>query len=449
MFSWRLYQLLCVLARFMSATLAFEDDIEVNYSYFNEITDGETPESTMSSVPCSSEDLTKWDKIFTMLEDSQMRENMLLQYADDMVKGKMDSLLSELMRFVAQNAGSCGAEVETAVRRTALELEGRLKETLESFKFRDLASAADHSNYVDTMLQQLLTAAQTQTSRLSKLESSCFGGPGSGTGINTKAGFQLPGGGSGHRDQQVTSQCALDVVETQLQELRAKLENLQNWSRQRYLPAGCEMALLFPMRSRRIYVMVVPDAPLSLSSFTVCMWVKLTATSNKTVLFSYGSRQNPYEIQLLLAQTSLLFTVGGEAHLVEAQGVVVPGQWSHLCGEWSSEQGQAKLWADGKKVASTPGVAEGHILPDGGLVQLGQERSSCCGGGFPGFEEGCNPKLAFVGKMTGVNMWDRGLTEEEISQLAQRGGQGCQQRGNMVAWGVSEMVPHGGAQFVY
>lgn len=29
-----------------------------------------------------------------------MRENMLLQYADDMVKGKMDSLLSELMRLV-------------------------------------------------------------------------------------------------------------------------------------------------------------------------------------------------------------------------------------------------------------------------------------------------------------------------------------------------------------
>uniref|UniRef100_A0A8C7X6S4 Pentraxin 3, long b n=1 Tax=Oryzias sinensis TaxID=183150 RepID=A0A8C7X6S4_9TELE len=206
------------------------------------------------------------------------------------------------------------------------------------------------------------------------------------------------------------------------------------------LSSGCEMALLFPMRSRRIYVTVVPDAPLSLSSFTVCMWVKLTATSNKTVLFSYGSRQNPYEIQLLLAQTSLLFTVGGEAHLVEAQGVAAPGQWSHLCGEWSSDQGQAKLWADGKKVASTSGVAEGHILPDGGLVQLGQERSNCCGGGFPGFEEGCNPKLAFVGKMTGVNMWDRGLTGEEISQLAQRGGQGCQQRGNMVAWGISEMV---------
>ncbi|XP_024132937.1 pentraxin-related protein PTX3 [Oryzias melastigma] len=443
MFPWRL----CVLAGFMSATLAFEDDIEVNYSYFNEITDGVTPEPTVSSEPCASQDLSKWDKIFTMLENSEMRENMLLQYADDVVKVKMDSLQSELIRFVAQNSGSCGAEVETTVRQIALQLEGRLEDQL-----RDLTSAADRSDHVEATLQHLLTAAQTQTSRLSKLESSCFGSPGSSTGISTKAGFQLPGGGSGHRDQEVTSQCALDVVETQLQEIQEKLEDVQNWSKQRYLPAGCEMGLLFPMRSRRIYVMVVPDAPLSLSSFTVCMWVKPTATTNKTVLFSYGNRQNPYEIQLLLAHTSLLFTVGGEAHLVEAQGAVEPGRWSHLCGEWSSEQGQAQLWADGKKVASTSGVAEGHVLPDGGLLQLGQERNGCCGGGgggMPGFEGGFDSKLAFAGKMTGVNMWDRGLTEEEISQLAFRGGQGCQQRGNMVAWSVSEMVPHGGAQFIH
>lgn len=220
---------------------------------------------------------------------------------------------------------------------------------------------------------------------------------------------------------------------------------------------GCETALLFPMRSRRIYTSVIPDVPLSLSSFTVCLWVKPTAISNKTVLFSYGNRRNPYEIQLLLGQTSALFTIAGEAHLVEARGVVNPAgpsEWIHLCGAWSSEQGLASLWAGGKKVASTPGVAEGHVLPDGGSLQLGQERNGCCplspnsGSGVPGFEGGFDPKLAFAGKMTGVNMWDRVLSEEKISQLALQEGQGCEQRGNMVAWGVTEMVPHGGAQFI-
>lgn len=221
--------------------------------------------------------------------------------------------------------------------------------------------------------------------------------------------------------------------------------------------SGCEMALLFPMRSRRIYTSVLPEVPLSVSSFTVCMWVKPAAISNKTVLFSYGNRRNPYEIQLLLSHTSALFTIGGEAHLVEAKGVVNPShptEWIHLCGTWSSKQGLASLWAGGKKVASTPGVAEGHVLPDGGSLQLGQERNGCCpvstgvGSGMPGFEGGFDHKIAFAGKMTGVNMWDRVLSEDEISHLSSQNGQGCEQRGNVVAWGVTEMVPHGGAQFV-
>lgn len=217
------------------------------------------------------------------------------------------------------------------------------------------------------------------------------------------------------------------------------------------------MALLFPMRSRRIYTSVIPDVPLSLSAFTVCMWVKPTVVSNKTVLLTYSTRRNPFEIQLLLAQSSALFTIGGEAHLVEARGLVNPAgtsQWLHLCGTWSSEQGLASLWAGGRKAASTPGVAEGRILPDGGWLQLGQERNGCChaapGGEskVPGFEGGFDARLAFAGKMTGVNVWNRVLSAQEISKLGHWEGQGCSQKGNVVAWGVTEMVPHGGAQFI-
>ncbi|XP_078102611.1 pentraxin-related protein PTX3 [Sander vitreus] len=466
MFRWRLSQAVCVLSACVCLVLAYEEDFEVNYTdtYYNEITDGETPEPTPSPAPCNSPDLTKWDKIFSMLENSQMRENMLLQYADDIIKVEMGSLRGEMLRFVAQYGGSCGVAVETAGRRMALQLEGRVRETLERLKSREQTFAAPgnsfgNSKHLEVMLQQLLSAAQTQTSRLAKLETSCFNSPGAGMGMNTKTGSQLPeGGGAQLREQEVTSQeVALDGVLAALQETRVELGEVLRSLRQRYLPAGCEMALLFPMCSRRIYTSVIPDVPLSVSSFTVCMWVKPTTVSNKTVLFSYGNRRNPYEIQLLLSQTSALFTIGGEAHLVEAPGVVNPGgtsEWIHLCGAWSSEQGLASLWAAGKKVASTPGVAEGHILPDGGSLQLGQERNGCCspspssGSGVAGFEGGFDPKMAFAGKMTGVNMWDRVLSEEEISQVALQEGQGCKQRGNMVAWGVTEMVPHGGAQFI-
>ncbi|KAM9812357.1 pentraxin-related protein PTX3 [Syngnathus typhle] len=440
-------------------TLNYEDDIEVNYAdtYYNEITEDETPEPTPSATPCSSPDLTKWDKIFSMLENSQMRENMLLQYADDIVKVEMGSLRGEILRFVAQYGGSCGVAVETAGKRLALQLEGRLRESLERFKFGDYITTADgnsvgNSNHLEAMLQQLLSATRSQASRLGKLETSCFSHR-----RGAKETSQLSQGV--HREQEVTTQeVALEAALAMLQQTRMEIQEVLSSSRRRHLPAGNEMAILFPMRSRRIYTSVIPDVPLSLSSFTVCLWVKPVTVSNKTVLFSYGNRRNPYEIQLLLSHTSALFTIGGETHLVEARGLVKangPTEWLHLCGSWSSEQGLATLWAGGEKVASTSGVAEGHILPDGGSLQLGQERNGCCpltpsssGNGVPGFEAGFDPKLAFAGKMTGVNMWDKVLSEEKISQMALKEGQGWEERGNIVAWGVTEMVPHGGALFI-
>ncbi|XP_060902225.1 pentraxin-related protein PTX3 [Labrus mixtus] len=463
MFRWRLPQAVCVLSACVCLLLAYEDDIEVNYAdpFYNEITEGQTPEPTPSSTPCSSPDLTKWDKLFSMLENSQMRENMMLQYANDIIKVEMGSLRGEMLRFIAQYGGSCGVAVESAGRRMALQLEGRLRETVDRFKIKDQISASagnsvGNSGHLEGMLQQLLSAARSQASQLAKLEISCFSSPGAGTGMNSKTGSPFTEGTAGLREQEVTSRdVTLDTVLAALQQTRVEQEELLRSSRQRYLPGGCEMALLFPMRSRRIYTSVLPEVPLSVSAFTVCMWVKPTTVSNKTVLLSYGNRRNPYEIQLLLAQTSALFTIGGEAHLVEARGVVNTGsasEWIHLCGAWSSKQGLASLWVGGKKVASVPGVAEGHVLPDGGSMQLGQERNGCCpiaqNIGMPGFEAGFDHKLAFTGKITGVNMWDRVLSEEEIPQLATRGGQGCEQRGNVVAWGVTEMVPHGGAQFI-
>ncbi|KAI9518155.1 hypothetical protein NQZ68_015658 [Dissostichus eleginoides] len=462
MFRWTLPQAVCVLSACVCLVFTYEDDFEVNYTdtFYNEIGESETPEPTPTPVPCSSRDLTKWDKLFKMLENSQMRENMMLQYADDIIKVEMGSLRGEMLRFVAQYGGSCGVAAETAGRRMALQLEGRLKETMERLKTRDQTSArnsAGTSDHLDERLQQLLSATLLQATRLAKMEHSCLrNGPRTGMGMDVKTVSKLPeAAGNEHQEQQVPSrEGALDGLLAALQQTREELGEVLSSSRQRQLPAGCEMALLFPMRSRRIYTSVIPEVPLSISSFTVCMWVKPTAVSNRTVLFSYGNRRNPYEIQLLLGQSSALFTIGGETHLVEARGVVSGSEWIHLCGAWTSQQGLATLWAGGKKVTSTPGVAEGHVIPDGGSLQLGQERNGCCpltpGGssGVAGFEEGFDPKLAFAGKMTGVNMWDRVLSEGEITQLALREGQGCEQRGNVVAWGATEMVPHGGAQFV-
>uniref|UniRef100_A0A8C7UBJ9 Pentraxin 3 n=1 Tax=Oncorhynchus mykiss TaxID=8022 RepID=A0A8C7UBJ9_ONCMY len=400
--------------------------------------------ATPAPGPCKATDMTKWDKLFSMLENSQMRENMLLQFSDDIIKVELGSLRGEMLRFVAQYGGACGVAVETAGRRMSMQMEARLRESMEHLR-QDRSTDAGNSagnSHQEKLLQQLLTAVRTQAIQFIKLENICLSNP-EAKGENLQ--------------QEVASAEMLVAVVTELAKTRAVLELALKSAQQRHLPAGCETALLFPMRSRRIFSSVTPDLPLSLSSFTVCLWAKPVSVSNRTVLFSYGTKRNPYEIQLLLSGTRALFTVGGEAHLVEARGVVKGGGvWTHLCGAWSSEQGIASLWADGHRVAYTPGVAEGHMLPDGGSLQLGQEKndggvsggSGGSGSQMPGFEGGFDAKLAFAGKMTGVNMWDRVLTEEEISQLALQDGEGCEQRGNVVGWGLTEIVPHGGAQFI-
>ncbi|KAK0150556.1 Pentraxin-related protein PTX3 [Merluccius polli] len=441
---------LCVVSACVSLTLAsYEDDIEVDFTgpYYNEITEEKSIDVTPSVAPCTSGELTKWDKLFSMLENSQMRENMLLQYADDIIKVEMGSLRAELLSMVSQNGGSCGVAVDMAGRKLSLQLEKRLRDTLENLSPPAATKNADRD---EALLQQVLSAVRSQASRLAKLETSCLGtglGPAPASAVDPKMRLL---------EQEVTApgmatlEMALAAVVTELQQTRAELEQVTRSSRQRYLPSGCETALLFPMRSRRIYTAVLADVPLSLSSFTACLWVKpaAAAATNRTVLLSYGTRRNPYEIQLLFSGSSALFTVAGEAHLVEGRGVLKVGgasEWLHLCGTWSSQQGRASLWADGRKVASAPGVAEAGPGAERLLPRARREGES---GNVSGFEDGFDPKLAFAGKMTGVNVWDRVLSEEEMARAASREGHGCGQRGNVVAWGVTEMVPHGGAQFI-
>lgn len=194
------------------------------------------------------------------------------------------------------------------------------------------------------------------------------------------------------------------------------------------------------MRSRKIFGSVHPTAGMSLHSFTACIWLKVTEALDKTIVFSYGTKFNPYEIQLYLSRSSAVLAVGGAQHKLAARNVVIPGKWLHLCGTWSSENGSASVWAQGELAASALDVAGAHTIPDGGILQLGQEKNGCCVGG--GFDEA----LAFSGKLTGFNLWDRVLSPAEV--MAQSTGDTCGTRGNIVGWGVTEVLPYGGAQYV-
>ncbi|XP_066221974.1 pentraxin-related protein PTX3 [Saccopteryx leptura] len=352
------------------------DDYELMYvNLDNEIDNGLHPTEDPTPCDCRREH-SEWDKLFIMLEDSQMREGMLLQATDDILRGELRRLRAELGRL----AGSLG---------------------------RPCAPAAPARD-------ELLQASHDAGRSLPRLEG---------------AGAQRPG--------EVGR--ALDAVLRELRQTRADLRAVQGWAARRWLPAGCETAILFPMRSKKIFGSVHPATPMKLESFSACIWVKATDVLNKTILFSYGTKKNPYEIQLYLSSQSIVFVVDGENRLVADTGISL-GRWTHLCSTWNSERGHMSLWVNGELMATTVGMATGHVVPEGGILQIGQEKNGCCVGG--GFDEA----LAFSGRLTGFNIWDRVLSNEEISKT--EGAESCNIRGNVVGWGVTEIQPHGGAQYI-
>nr|XP_005159288.1 pentraxin-related protein PTX3 [Danio rerio] len=437
-------QTMCLVASLsMAVSDNYDDDIEVGFghNYFNEIPDedqleDETP--TPSPEPCKNTAFTKWDKLFTMLENSQMKENMLLQYADDIIKVELQNLRGEMIQFVAQYGGSCASAVESSVRRAGTQTESRLQNALD----RAREVSADRYEQHDAVLQQLLAVSVNQAAQLDRLEKGCLKS-GAFKNIQTR-----------HLMQDVTEtenggklEKSLETISSELQSIREQLSLYTRSAFADKLPSGCDTGLLFPTRSSKAHAEVSPHGLLRTNAVTICLWVKPTQVFNKTLLFSYSTTGNAYELQLVLSGQSASFTVDGESHLVEASGAVQEGQWGHLCASWSSQQGLASLWVNGQQAASSPGVAEGHELRSKGSILLGQEY----GRHYKHLStpDTFDAELAFTGKMTGVNMWDRVLDPKEVSQQARLYGTACGIRGNVVAWGVSDIQPKEGVKLLY
>lgn len=348
----------------------------------NEIDNGLHPTEDPTPCDCSREN-SEWDKLFTMLENSQMREGMLLHATEAVLQGELQKLRAELGRLAGSLQSLCAPEAPAEAR---------------------LARALD----------ELLQASRNAGRRLARLEEAWAPRP------QEEAGR------------------ALGAVLEELRRTRADLRAVQGWAVSRWLPAGCETAILFPMRSKKIFASVHPVTPMKLESFSACIWVKATEVLNKTVLFSYGTKRNPYEIQLYLSYRSIMFVVGGEENRLVADAVISPGTWTHLCSTWDSKKGHMALWVNGDLVATAVDMATGHVVPEGGILQIGQEKNGI-GGGF-------DETLAFSGRLTGFNIWDGVLSNEEIRGAG--GAESCHIRGNVVGWGVTEIQPHGGAQYV-
>lgn len=345
---------------------------------------------------CQIRDLSRWDKVMTMLENSQMRQNMLLQNFEE-VKAELETVKEDLDTIAANTSGSCS-------------------DCLSSLT-SDISSLLDSKCKPDIDLRNSVEKSVT---------------------LNIDIGVRLERIENALRRWEDAAQNKAECPDKGEEETNSDiLQNLQDWIDQRQMPSGCDVAILFPMRSPKIYASVHP-AEMTLQAFTFCVWTKVTEALEKTIVISYGTKRNPYEIQLYLNQQSPVLVVGGDKGKISADNVLQAGKWSQLCGTWNSEDGKTSLWVDGENKATSYGLALGYIIPNRGIFQLGQEKNGCCVGG--GFDE----SLSFSGKITGFNLWDEVLNDEDIIKT----GLNCSIRGNVIGWGTTEIQPHGGAQYV-
>uniref|UniRef100_A0A1A8IM81 Pentraxin 3, long b n=1 Tax=Nothobranchius kuhntae TaxID=321403 RepID=A0A1A8IM81_NOTKU len=140
--------------------IKFEGNIADNYD--NEIVPDQQ-EGESLNAGCHA-DLSRWDKLFISLEDSHMKQNMLLesvrQCCGGMVsaKAQVEKLLkSALQQYIPSLGSSCRAQADLRLHDSMVELR---------------REEADRERRINATLKRMLHSGQEENARLKRLEES-------------------------------------------------------------------------------------------------------------------------------------------------------------------------------------------------------------------------------------------------------------------------------------
>lgn len=123
---------------------------------------GETPTS-----PCQAADFSRWDKLFIALEDSHMRQNMLLESLEQCCGG-MFSLRTQVDKLAKGTCQQCLPSLESACRAQAEQASVRLQRGLVELREEE----AERERRLNATLQHLLHSSHEGNARLKRLEES-------------------------------------------------------------------------------------------------------------------------------------------------------------------------------------------------------------------------------------------------------------------------------------
>ncbi|KAH0631951.1 hypothetical protein JD844_019870 [Phrynosoma platyrhinos] len=169
-----------------------------------------------------------------------------------------------------------------------------------------------------------------------------------------------------------------------------------------------------PLRTNYLYGKIKKTLP-ELYAFTVCLWLKSSASPGIGTPFSYA--------------------VPGQANEVAQLPLFISdGKWHHVCVTWTTRDGMWEAFQDGEKLGTGDNLAPWHPIKPGGVLILGQEQDTV-GGRFDATQ-------AFVGEMSQFSIWDRVLKPEDIMNIANCS---ANMPGNIIPWVDNNVDVFGGA----
>ncbi|KAL6105375.1 uncharacterized protein ACO6RY_06920 [Pungitius sinensis] len=220
---WRVLSVLC----FVGASLCVNKlEYGENYAdnYDNELSQDQQEEET-PPTSWQAADPSRWDKLFITLEDSHMRQNMLLESLEQ-CGGGMVSLKTQFDELAKMPCRPCPPSLESACRARVEHVNVRLQQGLLELRGEE----AERERRLNATLHQLLHSGHEMNSRLKRLEEKqrSHGAVPSGTaggGMGNQP-TRRPGGSftSGLEEQEVTSQPDMASLEKAVVAMAKELE---------------------------------------------------------------------------------------------------------------------------------------------------------------------------------------------------------------------------------
>ncbi|XP_072568699.1 C-reactive protein-like isoform X1 [Paramormyrops kingsleyae] len=166
-------------------------------------------------------------------------------------------------------------------------------------------------------------------------------------------------------------------------------------------------ALLFPSETDYSYVKLVPQKPLQLQAFTLCMTLATELDGKREIiLFAYRTKDFD-ELNVWREKDGRLsFYLSGDGVFFNMPPLSTFK--TNVCVTWNSTTGLSAFWMDGKRSARQV-YKPGHTTRIPGTVILGQDPDIYLGK--------FDSKQSYVGEISNVNMWDYVLSDSDIQAL--------------------------------